>query len=277
VNETEITKHSIGYVYSDNNIPFFKQSEPEYKELRIQPKNIIQLSNGNVVIHTSDNNTLYLYDMTRNFLQIEKYKHEEDPEQPLMLACDGKDNIFAIIGAEILVFDQNLRTKLGSRYNICGAHYSACSIYGDKLYLSLMGSRRIITCKINLKTDNEQQVSTSPGVRATNAHDLDYEPIDIKVLKNIACIFGDNRNINFYKVPMFQPISKYSATGVVFIHVDMFYLYSSRYLFAFNLSGENMSSKPIDLPDMKLWASDNIAIINGKLTICLKSKVLFSA
>ncbi len=185
----------------------------------------MELNNGNILVSSFVNKSLFLYDSDFKFI---KNVHCAIP--PSGIACDREGNIYVSVRHSLKKFDSELN-EIGHVNMFNGHAYSDIFIDNNRIY----------ACKENVK---QLAIFTLDFNLIIESLRLTCTPVQIKIANNTACLLGKvtgTFKMYFYKIlsnSRFQFIIKHDAWGPPLAYQNMFYVYENTGFSVFNDKGE---------------------------------------
>ncbi len=243
-----------------NLISIVKASKTQYLKLDHQPRNVVLLKNGNILIGF-DTKLVSVYDFNYNLVRkIDRINGE--PCKPWGMTCHletGYVYISNYLNNTIYQLDADLNF-VSSLKHPNSEFYGDLCIYEDNLYACIRSSNKIEIISLNLMP--------------IKSHYVDFTPYQIRIQDGIACVLHPNNKTYFYELPLFKLVNKYDQIGPILAYKHHFYIYDiNECLNGFNKSCDHVEKFEANYGKTK-YVNDEMAVIHNKLVICLNDKRL---
>ena len=124
---------------------------------------------------------------------------------------------------------------------------------------------------------NQRILKVNDDLIFQESYNLNYQPWQIKIANNTACVRANNSVLYFYDLPMFSLRYKYTDhDGPVCVYNSFFYEFSEKHkkIFCFDWNGKLDDSVEINLGVDALHTSYRIAVLNEEFIISARRKLI---
>jgi hypothetical protein len=236
----------------------------DYKtyDLEDEPSDLCFLPNGYLLFASYQDNNLTLYDKDYNFIKRVKMLNDE-AMSPYSVTTNNKNKIYIQTGNSMIMTDLELN-YLDIKTEKFFLLIYFIEFHKELLYICDRRGKCIVVMSEDLKLRSRFH--------------FEFEPVQIAILNNMACIVPSFQDLHFYSIIDFSIIHKFEKTSCcsVSVHASKFYCMRDKTVEIYNEDGTLSSSVNSDCFNYSYDTQHEFIRINdGKLHIyCNKKKLI---
>ena len=245
-----------------------KQPQRSY-EFDFNPCSSCELGNDFFICCDNNNKRLVVLDQSFNFVKsIHRINGQEFTT--LGIVTNGENRIFISDYQNSKIYATDFDFNYISSFNetpgndsITLSHPYDLFYYENFLYICDCRNQRILKVHDDFKFEA--------------LYELNYQPWQIKIANNHACVRANNSTLYFYELPLFSLKHKYTDhDGPVCVHNSYFYELSEKHkkIFCFDWNGKLDDSVDLNLGVDAFHTSYRIAVLNEQFVISARRKLI---
>ncbi len=238
-------------------------------DLDFNPCSSCELINGNFLCCDNNNKRLVIFDKCFKLIKsIDRINHQ--PFATLGITTNNEDRIFISDYQNHKVYSTDMNffllksfgEKSGSEINnLCHPY----DIFYHENFLYVCDCRNLRIQKLNCDLEYDA------------TFDLNYQPWQIKIANNHACVRANNSVLYFYELPIFSLKIKYTDhDGPICVHNSYFYEFSEKHkkIFCYDWTGKLDEDVVLNLGNDALHTSYRISVLNEQFVIGARRKLI---